>query len=490
MSQSSVRFRLLIVLSLVVALAAIGASVRWMMLPWALERTLKAAGASDVTFAVVRATPWRLQLANIGFAFPAVRLRAQEASLERRHWWTPSLGKLRVAAARAEIEGAKFAGAPAGKEPVAPPTRIPFEEISFDGQISVRSGDMPTPTVTVKFAARPASATAWQADAALEAPGLALEATATYELPTGTIDFQAKSLRLELQSWQAWTQQWMPVPGGPWEFAGVLTGEAKGSWRDGQLVAAGNFHLREARFANTRLGITAEKVESDLEVTDLARFLTPKATVRAGLVTSGKIVATAVNAEFSRTVPERFDVARVSARALGGALSIEPFAYRLDSPVLEAVIRAEGIRAEEVLALTQNLPAQATGALSGRMPVRYEGSQLRFGTGWLGLQEGSSAEIQFRAEGLLTAGTSPKSPSYAVLKKVEDGILKLKVNELRLEIRPPNVPANRSAQLHVVGTPVDPTVKAPVTLDLNVNGPFESLLNLGLKSQLSTGTKP
>ena len=28
------------------------------------------------------------------------------------------------------------------------------------------------------------------------------------------------------------------------------------------------------------------------------------------------------------------------------------------------------------------------------------------------------------------------------------------------------------------------------TLDLNVNGPLESLLNLGLKSRISVGTKP
>jgi hypothetical protein len=85
---------------------------------------------------------------------------------------------------------------------------------------------------------------------------------------------------------------------------------------------------------------------------------------------------------------------------------------------------------------------------------------------------------------------STSSPSYAVLKKVESGLLKLGLTELRLEIRPPNAPAGRSATLHIAGAPLDPGVKAPVTLDLNVNGPLERLLNMGLDSRLSLGTKP
>jgi hypothetical protein len=107
----------------------------------------------------------------------------------------------------------------------------------------------------------------------------------------------------------------------------------------------------------------------------------------------------------------------------------------------------------------------------------------------LQLKPGAYAEIQFAAEGLLTTGVPQGNPSYAVLKKVESGLLKLKVSELRLDIRPPNAPENRSAQLHVAGEPVDPQVKAPVILDLNVNGPLEKLINLGLDSRISFGSK-
>jgi len=490
--STKVRFALTWFVAVILVVGATATVVRWAVLPWALGSALKAGGASEVTFAVQRASPWRLQVANLGFNLEAIQFAAASVSLERSHWWTPSLGKLRVKDARMEVDVDRLAArAPAvGAAPAAssPPGGIPFEEISIEGRVVLRTGDEPDQTLVVGFAARPLGEAAWRGEATVAAPGFAVAIEASYRLPGQELDFQTTALRLDLQPWQKWAEHWAPLPGGPWELAGALTGEVSGYYRDGKFVARGEFHLRESRVTNPGLGgLTAEGIEADVEVADLSQFLTRKAALRAKTVTSGKIVLTDVAAEFSRTESGRFDVTALSARALGGTLSVEPFVYRPGDPGVAAVVRAEDIQAEQVMALTQDLPARASGRLSGRLPVRYDGDQLRFGTGWLGLKEGDSAEIQFHAAGLLTAGTSPKSPQYAVLKKVEDGILKLKVTELRLDIRPPNAPASRTAQLHVVGAPVDPEVKAPVTLDLNVNGPLESLINLGMKSGASMG---
>ncbi|MBI3886479.1 MAG: hypothetical protein HY302_12230, partial [Opitutae bacterium] len=107
----------------------------------------------------------------------------------------------------------------------------------------------------------------------------------------------------------------------------------------------------------------------------------------------------------------------------------------------------------------------------------------------LALKPGVYAEVQFNAAGLLTAGVKPTDARYLVLNKIESGLLRLKVGEMRLEVRPPNAPPGRSATLHLAGEPVDPEVKAPVTLDLNVNGPLERLLDLGLDARTRFGPK-
>ena len=183
-------------------------------------------------------------------------------------------------------------------------------------------------------------------------------------------------------------------------------------------------------------------------------------------------------------------VAKATLATLGGTVSAEPFRYRFSREEIDAVVLVEGINVEDIMALTPDLPAKATGRVNGRFPLHLGAGGLRLGTGWMQLKPGAYAEIQFNADGLLTGGAAPNSPSYAVLKKVESGLLKLKVSELRLDIRPPNAPEGRSAQLHVAGEPVDPQVKAPVVLDLNVNGPLEKLINFGLDSRLSFGSKP
>jgi hypothetical protein len=183
-------------------------------------------------------------------------------------------------------------------------------------------------------------------------------------------------------------------------------------------------------------------------------------------------------------------VSRASFQALGGTVSTEAFNYFPALRELETVVLVDGISIEEVMALTPDLPAKASGRVNGRFPLRIDDGGVRIGTGWLQLKPGVQAMIQLNAQGLLTSGTSPSNPSYAVLKKVESGLLKLNISELRLDIRPPNAPPGRSAQLHIAGSPVDPTVKAPVILDLNVNGPLEKLINLGLDSRLSFGSKP
>jgi hypothetical protein len=490
MSQrpAKIRFVATVFLAVCVVGAAGAAVARWALLPWALGAALKAGGATDVKFEVERATPWRLQVAGLGFNFDALKFGATSASLERGHWWTPSLGKLSVKEARLDVDLDRVAaGARAGGSSAPPAKRIPLEEISFDGRVVLHTGDEPDQSLVVAFAARAVDQDTWRGEATATAPGLEIGVEASYRTAGQELEFHSRTLHLDLQPWQKWLEHWAPLPGGPWELAGALAGEASGGYRNGQWAARGEFHLRGTRMTNPGLGLTAEGVEGDIEINDLTRLLARQATLRAQTITIGKIVFSEVAAEFSRTESGRFDVAALSARALGGTLSVEPFVYRLGDTGVAAVVRAEDIQAEQVMALTQDLPARASGPLSGHLPVRYDADGLRLGTGWLGLKPGATAEIQFHAGGLLTAGTSPKSPSYAVLKKVEDGILKLKVTELRLDIRPPNVPEGRTAQLHVVGAPVDPEVKAPVTLDLNVNGPLESLLNLGMKSGVSFG---
>jgi hypothetical protein len=462
----------------------------------AVDALLRMAGASEIKFSVTQASPWRVVVENLDFRLRTQAFAAKRLVLQRTHWWTPSLGAVRVEQARLplNIDGSDtnpwawstYKNGTAAAQPV----KIPADEISIDGQLVVQAAALADQTLTVKIEARLTENGEWNGRARADGPGLGLKAEGTFNPATNVLTFKVPEASVDLKPWQGFIQRMVLLPAGPWELEGKLSGSAEGKWADKHLMASGVVQVRDGRIKNEPHGVSAEGIEADLQFIDFEKVRTRPGTLRIRELRTGRLPLREIDAEVAFESAEKIAVTRIALKALGGSLAAEPFKYFFNLRELDAVLLAEGVSVEEVMALTQDLPAKATGRVNGRLPVHIDAGGLRLGTGWLALKSGVYAEVQFNAGGLLTSGMPAGSPSYAVLKKIESGLLKLKVGELRLDIRPPNAPSGRSAQLHLVGEPVDPEVKAPVTLDLNVNGPLERLLNLGLDSRVKFGSKP
>jgi hypothetical protein len=487
-------FAIAALLALVVLVG--GVLARQALTGLAVNALLQAAGASEIRFTITAASPWRVIVEDIGFQLRTQPFAAGRVTLARRHWWSPSLGTLRVEQARVPltIDGSdknpwSWATYQKSQAPSAPP-RVPLEALSVDGQLVIKAATVPDQILTVKIEARQSGEKTWAGHASVNGPGLGARAEGSFDPATQALDFKLPEISLDLQSWQNFMQRLVVLPGGAWEMSGRATASAEGRWAGKEFTATARVRLQDGHAANQVQAITADGVEADLEFTDLDQFRTKPGTLRIRELRTGKMVLRDLAADFAFEGTEKIVVSRATLRALGGSVALEPFKYFTALRELNAVVLVDGISIEEVMALTQDLPAQATGRVDGRFPLRIDDSGVRIGTGFLQLKPGVSAEIQFNASGLLTRGMSAGSPGYEVLKKVETGLLKLTISEMRLDIRPPDAPPGRSATLHIVGEPVDPDVKAPVTLDLNVNGPLEKLLNMGLDSRLNFGTKP
>ena len=454
----------------------------------AVGALLKSAGAAEIKFHVAQASPWRLEVEDVGFLVSLQSFAAKRVTLDRAHWWTPSLGTLRVEQARVPVRIADLAGGRSTGGSTTLPSRIPLEEFSIDGHLVIQAAGLPDQALTVNIEARPAAQGTWDAKAQVNGPGLILNAEGRYHLGSGELAFTLPVMSLDLKAWQGFLQHVVPLPAEEWELDGKFSGKAEGRLAGEKLTAGGSVQLREGRAHHAAKSITAEGIEADLEFIDFGGFATKPGTLRLRELRMGQLTLRELAAKFALEGSDRITVLEVSLLALGGKVSAEPFTLAPSRSELDAVLLVEGISIKEVMALTQELPAKATGRVNGRFPVHLDSAGLRLGTGWLELMTGVRAEIEFNAKGLLTGGSAPNSPSYAVLQKIESGLLKLKINELRLDIRPTGAPDGRTAQLHIKGEPVDPEVKAPVTLDLNVNGPLEKLLNMGMDSRLSIGS--
>jgi hypothetical protein len=60
------------------------------------------------------------------------------------------------------------------------------------------------------------------------------------------------------------------------------------------------------------------------------------------------------------------------------------------------------------------------------------------------------------------------------------------VGEFHVDLHPADAPEGRSARLRIVGRPQEPgTDVGALTLEININGPLEDLMNWGLKTDFS-----
>jgi hypothetical protein len=451
---------------------------------------LKRAGAGDVKFELGSAMPWLVEIDNLAFRVRAQSFEARRVVFEREKWWKPTLGRVRIEGARVPVTVDESDTNPwawssyAGQDSAGVGgLTVPLEEIAIDGQLIVQisSGEQP---IELKFAAKP-EADLWNATLHAIGPGLSLDATGSYVLADHSLAFRADQVTLELKPWESVIQKLVPLPGGTIGMAGTLTASVEGAWQNGKIAANGRVRLRSGRFDYAPKAFTADGVEADFVFTDFVHFESQPGPVRAREVHVGNFSAGGFSAGLTFQGLSHLAVNHAKLNALGGAMSAEPFALALGRNELEAVVAIDGIDVEKVFALTPDLPARASGRVDGRLPIRIDAGGLRLGTGWLELKKGVSAEVRFNAAGLLTTGMNPGSATYAVMQKVEAGRLRMKLNEVRLDVRPPGAPRGCSARLHLEAEPVDASIEAPVTLDLNVSSPIEQLLNFGLHQRVN-----
>jgi hypothetical protein len=475
-------------------LVALGAwLLRFPLAAAALTAGLQRAGAGDIKFTVAAVSPWQVEVDDLAFRIKTQRFSAHRVTAGRDHWWQSTLGALRIEGARVPvvIDGSdanpRAWASYSGQQPASGAITLPADQVSIDGVLAVQAASLAEQPLAVDFAARQAASDTWAGTLHVTGAGLAVEAEASYALKSQRLAFHTTSASLDLKAWQDFIQRIIVMPGGAWELAGRLSGHLEGGYADGKLAMGGAVKLENGSVANSLRNFSVAGIEADLEFSNFSPLQSKPGTLKAHELHSGDLVANDLAFELAFSGSNQLDVNRASLRILGGSLTSEPFRLQLDREEIEATVLADGLDIAAILALSKDVPGAATGRVNGRLPIRIDSAGLRFGTGWLELKKGIRAEVQLRAAGLLTGGVSQSSASYAMLKKVETGMTRLQVTELRIDVRPPNAPPGRSAQLHIVGEPVDPNLKAPVTLDLNINGPLEQLINLSLDKRVSFG---
>lgn len=442
-------------------------------------------GADHARFQVVRASPWHLELAGVECRVRAQDFAAEHVTIDRPHWWSPTLGLVRATAARvavsldgSDVDPWNWTSYRNGEVRVQP-FNLPFDELAANGILAVRTAGAPEAEIAAHFALRRATARRWSGPYGLHADGLAAAGALEVEPGGGNVTFTVDRFRLEVGTWQEILQHLVLPPGGPARIGGEVTGRAAGRVGGGRVQVGGELHLRDGSYRHPTRAISAEGVEFDLELLQQPHFATKPGALRARELRIGRLELHDIAATFGLESSSRLAVTQATFAALGGRATVEPFQYRVGGAgEVKVTVGLDGLELAEILKLAPGIPARGHGRIAGRVPLRIDSGGARLDSGWLALAPGERAELELHAPELLTPGLQAADAGYLVRKQLELGLLRLEVHELRLEIRPPDAPRGVSSQLHLAGEPAGGGT--PIMLDLPVNRPLENLIDLEL----------
>lgn len=395
------------------------------------------------------------------------------------------------------------------------PAPLPPLHADFTGQLS-----LPTisgfPPLAWRFAAQPTAPHSLAITATGTAPGLSLRveltpavgATAgTWRLVRAEID-GAAWWRLAADQAGAGAKSLPP----DFEFTGAVTVDGSGTWRGADFSGSLHLVLAEgtARSAAQNWSAAGLALDAVIELSPgrpIVRAVQLRvAKAQFAGIGAQKLVLTAEGAEGGRLAVTRAELA-----ALGGRIALTPFTLDPASPAITSTAAFSGVALGELAALMPQALKEARGQVAGRVAVNWNiTTGFGPGDGALAVTPAEPATLRLAAApGLLTGRSPPRiallpaftgpfrrwlsieNPAHAMLQRIELGQVPLAVESLDFQLYPDGAGGSRSAQVRVVARTTEAgDVVEKVTFTVNVSGPLDQVLRLGMDERAKIRVNP
>ncbi len=280
-----------------------------------------------------------------------------------------------------------------------------------------------------------------------------------------------------VQGDEAWYPQ---VPSlGDLRLAGTLAVEGDILFDRQGLRCPCRLRLTEGELTWPQQKLTVSGLETDLRWLDVRqprtepfqalRFASAK--VQDVPVDGGQIV-------FALDGPESFSLLRCELNWCGGQVHTQAVRLNPRSPELDLVLFAENVDIVQALSLVKGFTAKGSGVLNGKLPISYHGGRLSYANGYLYSVPGQTGRLALQSSGWLTSAVAKDHPAYAELQQAEKALEDFRLDLFRLEFTGKQA-GTPGAKIQLAGEGANG--KVPVTLNLNVKGPIEEVINLGLR---------
>lgn len=344
------------------------------------------------------------------------------------------------------------------------------------------------PPVHWKLVFRAARPRVRSVEFAIDGPGLELRGSAELD-PMGEGEWRLTGGKMALAQWMPFLLPVLSPDSVGMVLAGDLEATGSGTWRAGVLGGQATVSVRDGRVEDPAHKLTLEGVTLDLELADLASRRAGPGQILTWRKGSYDVIALGTaRIEFALEHDE-LRVNDSNIDVFGGELRVNSFVMSTRRREFSVAATMTGVAVEQILFLIPPVLAEAHGKLDGKLTLHWDSNGVQIGAGRLALREGDTAELRLSPAATSLSGNLPASVQklYPGLVHMETGGVPLRAQLLDLILTPDGDSEGRTASVHIIGGPEDPSLRAPIDLTVNVRGPLESLVRFGTNSRLRFG---
>ena len=287
----------------------------------------------------------------------------------------------------------------------------------------------------------------------------------------------------------------------------VMTGSIRlageGTWQGSEVAGTVTSTLANGSARSVAQGWEAAEIAVTGELAVVAGDVTLRsAQIRVGSVQGSGLVARNLLVDIAGAADGRLDIRRAELDVLGGHVSLAPFGFNPAKPAVEATAEFSQVALAELALLVPQALAEAHGRVDGRIGLRWSSATgFEPGAGSFTVSAEAPATVRLAATpGFLTQRMprtiallpawlgpvarwfSPENPAYDTLHEIELGHQLLTVETLRLQLYPDGPDAPRTALVELAARPAAGGAVERVTFTVNVAGPLNQVLRLGLNN--------
>jgi hypothetical protein len=261
------------------------------------------------------------------------------------------------------------------------------------------------------------------------------------------------------------------------EVTGRIAAEAKVRFLGNQPIATGRVRVSDGRVRRGNLevvGLAADvPFESGLTFRTIDR---PVVTFLRAKV--GNIRLDQGRVEFQVTPQEVF-VDRMEVGWCKG--SLQGYSVHLDpkNPKADVVVYADRIDLGEALMMVAPFKGSMEGVLYGRFPVGIDNGHVKLSTGFLYSLPGQGGKLRFDDAAPVVSLLERAGISGDVQQPLSKALSDMDFSAIRMELEP-KADGDAVLRMKLDGESNFKEWPAPVALNLNLHGPLEQLLNLGV----------